>query len=202
MISGFYLYISIYKDKTQISQSQNYISYNSPRIIYHNIVPELYNIYLYISISSIFIWRINTESGMLNFIGKYIHFCSLIPLYYYFSHTKCHVPPIFRNNPFWETKPPVWAALLTEDCQGHRPIMSHLIKALRSQMFADKIGVLGSLYSQGRDIGSSRGKFICIKFEAYFRKKKFILWNCLLLFIDFKARVINSNIKVYLSTFA
>lgn len=71
--------------------------------------------------------------------------------------------------------PPVWAALLKGDCQGHRPILSHLIKALRSQTFADKIGILGSLYSQGREIGSSRGKFICIEFETYFRKKAIIL---------------------------
>lgn len=67
---------------------------------------------------------------MLDFIGKYIHFCSLTPLYYYFSLTKSHVPPIFRNNQFLEMMPPVWAALLKGNCQGHRPILSHLIKAL------------------------------------------------------------------------
>lgn len=81
-------------------------------------------------------------------------------------------------------------------CQGHRPILSHRIKALGSQIFADKTGILGSLYSQGREIGSSRGQFICIILETYFREKTLTLCNCLLLLTEFKARVISSNTKV------
>lgn len=133
---------------------------------------------------------------MLNFIGKYIQFCSLISVYYYLSHTKSHVAPIFRKNQFWAMMSPVWATLQKGHCQGHRPILSHLIKALGSQIFADKTGILGSLYSQGREIGSSRGQFICIMLETYFRKKTLILCNCLLLLTEFKARVISSNTKV------